>query len=142
MARQHPHRTAAAPALTQVVAALRRRGMVVLISDLLLEREVTLKALKFLKHRGHEVLVLHLADPAELDLGTGDETRFRDPETGKTVTLAPTEWSAAYRDTVQGVVRAWGSSCRAARIHYAMLTTDLPFGTALGRAPSRRPSTG
>lgn len=126
--------TAAEPALQQVVGALRRRGMVVFISDLLLDRELAMKALRFLRHRGHEVLVLHIADPAELALTRGDETRFRDPETGKAVTLSPSEWGDAYQRTVQGVVRAWGMSCRAAGMRYAVVPTDLPFGTALGRA--------
>ena len=131
-------RTAAEPALRQVVGALRRRGMVVFLSDLLLDRTATLKALKFLHHRGHDVLVVHIADPAELELGSGDETRFRDPETGQTVTLAPTEWAGAYRETVDGVIRAWGSACRGAGMRYALVTTDQPFGTALGRALGAR----
>lgn len=126
--------TAAEPALQQVVGALRRRGMVVFISDLLLDRELAMKALRFLRHRGHEVLVLHVADPAELALTRGDETRFRDPESGKLVTLSPSEWGDAYERTVQGVVRAWGMSCRAAGMRYALVSTDLSFGTALGRA--------
>jgi len=130
--------TAAEPALRQVVAALPRRGVVVFVSDLLLDRALTLKALKFLRHRGHEVLVLHLADPAELELGGGEETRFRDPETGQAVTLAPADWASAYKDTVDGVIRAWGSACRAARIHYTLIPTDLPFGAALSRALERR----
>ncbi|MGH7524203.1 MAG: VWA domain-containing protein [Gemmatimonadales bacterium] len=126
--------TAAEPALRQVVSALRARGLVVFISDLLLDRALTLKALKYLRHRGHHVLVLHVADPAELELDQGDETRFRDPESESVVTLAPTEWADAYRRTVQGVVRAWGEACRAAGIRYALLPTDVPFGVALGRA--------
>jgi uncharacterized protein (DUF58 family) len=126
--------TAAEPALRQVVAALRARGMVIFISDLLLDRALALKALKYLRHRGHQVLVLHVADPAELELARGDETRFRDPESQRVVTLAPTEWADAYRHTVQGVVRAWGEACRAAGMHYALMPTDVPFGTALGRA--------
>lgn len=126
--------TAAEPALRQVVGALRRRGMIVFISDLLLDRALTLKALKFLRHRGHEVLVLHIADPAELALAPGDETRFRDPESDASVTLAPTEWAAAYQATVDGVVRGWGMACRAAGMHYALVPTDLSFGAALGRA--------
>jgi len=126
--------TAAEPALRQVVAALGSRGMVIFISDLLLDRELTLKALKFLRHRGHQVLVLHIADPAELALTRGEETRFRDPETSQTVTLSPNEWGNAYDETVRGVVRAWGEACRAAGMHYALIPTDLPFGTALGRA--------
>ena len=126
--------TAAEPALRQVVGMLRRRGMVVLISDLLLDRALALSALKFLRHRGHQVLVLHIADPAELDLARGDEARFRDPETGKAVTLAPREWADAYRETVDGVVRDWTAACRGAGIRYALVPTDLPFGSALARA--------
>ena len=129
--------TAAEPALRQVVAALRSRGMVIFISDLLLDRALALKALKFLRHRGHQVLVLHIADPAELELARGDETRFRDPESQHVVTLAPSEWGDAYRETVQGVVRAWGEACRASGMRYALVPTDLPFGAALGQALDR-----
>ena len=131
---QSPAKAQASPALRQVVAALRRRGMIVFISALLLDRSLTLKALKFLRHRGHEVLVLHIADPAELTLAPGEETRFRDPESDTTVTLAPTEWAAAYQATVAGVVRAWGTACRSAGMHYALVPTGLSFGAALGRA--------
>jgi uncharacterized protein (DUF58 family) len=127
-------RTAAEPALRQVVGTLRRRGLVVFISDLLLDPELTLKALKFLRHRGHEVLVLHLADPAELELARGEESRFRDPESSLAVTLSPVEWAGAYRRAVESAVRQWGVACAAAGIRYALVPTDLPFGTALGRA--------
>ena len=70
------------------------------------------------------------------DLARGDETRFRDPESGKAVTLAPSDWGDAYRETVRGVVRAWGTACRAAGVRYALVPTDLPFGPALQRALS------
>ncbi len=126
--------TAAEPALRQVVNTLRARGMVVFVSDLLLDRELTVKALRYLRHRGHQVLVLHIADPAELELVPGDERRYRDPESGDTVTLSPAAWADAYRTTVRGVVHAWGAACRAAGVGYALIPTDLPFGTALGRA--------
>ena len=126
--------TAAEPALRQVVGALRRRGLVVFISDLLLDRDAAITALRFLRHRGHQVIVLHIADPAELELRRGDETRFRDPESETTVTLAPSEWADAYRVTVRGVVRRWGEACRASGIRYRLLATDVPFGTALARA--------
>jgi uncharacterized protein (DUF58 family) len=71
--------TAAEPALRRVVNQLRRRGLVVFVSDLLLDRDLALKALRFLRHRGHQVLVLHLMDPAEVALGGPAEARFEDP---------------------------------------------------------------
>ncbi len=62
--------TAAAPALQGVVERLRRRGLVVFVSDLLLDQAPALHALKFLRHRGHSVLVLHVLEPAELGSST------------------------------------------------------------------------
>jgi len=129
--------TAAEPALRRVVGLLRRRGLVVFISDLLLERELALRALKFLRHRGHQVMVLHLMDPAELELGGPAEARFEDPETRDGVILRPRDWADAYRATVSGVVRAWHRDCRTSGIHYHHITTDTPFGLALRRVIAR-----
>jgi uncharacterized protein (DUF58 family) len=125
--------TAAEPALRRVVDLLRRRGLVIFVSDLLLERELALRALKFLRHRGHQVLVLHVMDPAELTLAGPAEARFEDPETRLSVTLRPKDWAEAYRETVAGVVSAWRRSCRGSGIQYHHLTTDTPFGLALRR---------
>jgi uncharacterized protein (DUF58 family) len=129
--------TAAEPALRQVVDLLRRRGLVVFISDLLLERELAMRALKFLRHRGHQVLVLHIMDPAELELVGPAEARFEDPETRTAVVLRPKDWARAYRETVEGVVAAWRRACRTSGIHYHHLTTDTPFGLALRRITAR-----
>jgi uncharacterized protein (DUF58 family) len=129
--------TAAEPALRRVVDLLRRRGLVVFISDLLLDRELALKALKFLRYRGHQVLVLHLMDPGEIELGGPAEARFEDPETRDAVVLRPKDWARAYRETVDGVVSAWHRACRTSGIHYHRITTDTPFGLALRRVVAR-----
>jgi len=129
--------TAAEPALRRVVDLLRRRGLVVFVSDLLLDRELTLRALKFLRHRGHQVLVIHVMDPSEYELSGPAEARFEDPETGLGVTLRPKDWAAAYRATVAGVVSAWHRACRSSGMQYHQVTTDTPFGLALRRIVSR-----
>lgn len=129
--------TAAEPALRRVVGLLRRRGLVIFVSDLLLERDLAMRALKFLRHRGHQVMVLHLMDPAELELGGPAEARFEDPETRDGVVLRPKDWAQAYRETVTGVVGAWRRACRTSGIHYHHITTDTPFGLALRRVIAR-----
>lgn len=123
--------TAAAPALRRVVGLLRRRGLVVFISDLLLDQELALRALKFLRHRGHQVIVLHVMDPFELELSGPAEARFEDPETHQAVTLRPKDWADAYRSTVRNVVADWHRRCRSNGIQYHRITTDQPFGLAL-----------
>lgn len=123
--------TAAEPALRQVLRQLRRRGLVVFVSDLLVDQDLVLKALRFLRHRGHQVLVLHVMDPAERSLTGAAETRFEDPETGETLVLRPQDWAGVYRKTVEGVVAGWRLACRSRGISYELITTDTPFGTAL-----------
>jgi uncharacterized protein (DUF58 family) len=126
--------TAAEPALRRVMGQLRRRGLVVFVSDLLLDRELALKALRFLRHRGHQVLVLHVMDPAEIALSGPAEARFEDPETGEAVTLRPADWAGVYTRTVEGVVLDWRVACRRHGIAYERVTTDTPFGVALRQA--------
>ncbi len=125
------HGTAAGPALRRVIDLLRRRGLVVFVSDLLLERELALKALKFLRHRGHQVMVLHVMDPGELTLDGPAEARFRDPETDASITLRPRDWAEMYRKTVSEAVVEWQVSCRSNGIAYHRITSDTPFGLAL-----------
>jgi uncharacterized protein (DUF58 family) len=132
--------TAAEPALRRVVSQLRRRGLVIFVSDLLLDHTLALKALRFLRHRGHQVLVLHIMDPGELSLGGPAEARFEDPESRTAVVLRPKDWAGAYRDTVQAVISHWRLACRRHGIAYHRVTTDSPYGIVLREAltpPSR-----
>jgi uncharacterized protein (DUF58 family) len=128
--------TAAEPALRRVVQQLRRRGLVVFVSDLLLDSTLALKALRFLRHRGHQVLVLHIMDPGEVTLTGPVEARFEDPESRAAVVLRPRDWAAAYRKTVQSVVVEWRLACRRHGIAYHRVTTDTPFGIVLREALS------
>lgn len=130
--------TAAEPALLRVTDLLRRRGLVVFVSDLLLDKNLALLALQYLRHRGHEVLVFHIMDPAELNLEGPPEARFEDPETGSGVVARPRELRAAYADTVQRTIAEWRLACRRGGMAYHHVLTDTPFGYVLRRATARR----
>jgi hypothetical protein len=112
--------------------------MVVFISDLLLDRELAMKALQFLRHRGHQVIVFHIMDPSEITLEGPPEARFEDPETGGGVIARPRELRAAYADTVQRTIAEWRLNCRRGGIAYHHVLTDSPFGYVLRRATARR----
>jgi uncharacterized protein (DUF58 family) len=124
-------RTAAQAALVHVTSLLARRGLVVLISDLLFDRELALTALRYLRHRGHHVIVLHLMDPAEAELSGPPEVRFRDPESAASVVVRPRELARAYGQAVGREIAAWRSACRRHGIAYHHILTDMPFGVAL-----------
>jgi uncharacterized protein (DUF58 family) len=123
--------TAAHAALQRLTALLARRGLVVLLSDLLFDRELALAALRYLRHRGHQVIVFHLMDPAEVELTGPPEVRFTDPESPASVVVRPRELARAYAETVQREVAAWRTACRRHGIAYHHVQTDLPFGMAL-----------
>ena len=123
--------TVAHDALRRVTSLLARRGLVVLLSDLLFERELALTALRYLRHRGHQVVVLHLMDPAELDLAGPPEVRYRDLESAGSVVVRPRELARAYGETVRREIAAWRSACRRHSIAYHHVTTDQPFGVTL-----------
>jgi uncharacterized protein (DUF58 family) len=125
--------TAAEAALQAVTARLSRRGLVVLLSDLLFDRSLALTALRYLRHRGHQVLVVHLMDPAERELGGPPEVRFHDPESGASLLVRPRELAGAYGRTVAHEITAWRTACRRHGIAYHHVPTDLPFGVVLRR---------
>jgi len=123
--------TAAEPALRHLTGLLTRRGLVILISDLLLDRALTLTALRYLRHRGHQVIVAHVLDPAERTLGGPAEVRYRDPESGDSVVVRPRELARTYAETVDREIAAWRTTCRRHGVAYHPVPTDLPFGLAL-----------
>src|SRR3989449_1381384 len=123
--------TAAEGALRHVASLLARRGLVVLISDLLFDRDLALTALRYLRHRGHQVIVFHLMDRSEMELAGPPEVRFRDPESAASVVVRPRELAGAYAATVQREIAAWRSASRRLGIAYHHVRTDMPFGLTL-----------
>src|SRR6266704_2956780 len=123
--------TAAETALRQLAGLLARRGLVILVSDLLLDRGLALTALRYLRHRGHQVIVLHVMDPAELELAGPPEVRFRDPESAASVVVRPRELAGAYAATVRREIAGWRAACRRHGVAYHHIRTDMPFGMAL-----------
>src|SRR2546422_998630 len=92
---------------------------------------LALTALRYLRHRGHQVIVLHVMDPAELDLAGPPEVRFRDPESAASVVVRPRELAGAYAATVRREIAGWRTACRRHGVAYHHIRTDMPFGMAL-----------
>lgn len=124
-------RTEARSALKQAALRLRRRGLVILLSDLLVDPETTKNALRFLKHRGHEVLVFHLLDPGERELPPASEARFYDPETGEELQVSVADIRVDYREAVREALAEWERSLKPHGIDYVVLDTDQPLSGAL-----------
>jgi len=130
--------TDAGGAVREVALRMRRRGLVVLISDLLVDPGETLRALRFLRHRGHEVLVFHLMDPGERDLPQAGDAVFFDPEDETELRTDSSALRPEYRRAVEEAVRSWRLECRRMGADYHLFTTDTPLGPVLGEYLEKR----
>jgi len=126
--------TRMAPAFHDLAERVSRRGLVLVLSDLLDDPDEVIKGLKYFRYRGHEVVVFHVLDPREQDLAFRRETRFydlEDPE--QTLTTQPWHVQHEYRELMADLIRTYRTHCADARIDYVLLDTTTPFDVALSR---------
>lgn len=107
------------------------RGLIIVLSDLLTDADECRDALARLRHRGHDVIVMHILDAAELTFDFDSEVRLEEPETGQVLTVRAESVRTAYLD----LITRWRVELRerllAQRIDYLPLDTSMPFDRAL-----------
>jgi uncharacterized protein (DUF58 family) len=130
--------SSAPDALQQAARLINRRGLIVLISDLLMDMPEVEGAMRGLRAAGHDVTVLHVMDPAERELPSSGEALFIDPETDLSVPATVADVRVAYRNTVEEVIGEWRSMFGSLGIGYEVVSTDAPFGVPLRRAFAAR----
>jgi len=124
-------KTDASVAFHELADRIKRRGLVVVISDLLDDPEKMLLGLKHFRHRRHEVIVFHVLDPFERNFAYKSEARFKDMETGKELLTDPWQIRAAYMERLGDYLEWISKSCRDSHIDYHLLDTSVPFDRAL-----------
>jgi uncharacterized protein (DUF58 family) len=118
--------------LEEVAGQIKRRGLVVLVSDLLDEPEQILKSLRLFRFKGNDVIVFHLLDPAELDLPFEGNTLFEDLEAADLRVVAdPRAIRKTYRQVVDEFVGALRKQCHDSAIDYQLISTATPLDRAL-----------
>lgn len=125
-------------ALGQAARLVDRRGLVVLVSDLLMELDDVVPAIRGLRAAGHNVVVLHVMDPAERDFTLGGEALYVDPESQLEVPAAAADVRGAYRETIAEVEAEWRAALAGLGAGYEVVTTDSPFAVPLRRAFAAR----
>jgi uncharacterized protein (DUF58 family) len=122
---------------------LRRRGLLVIVSDLLTDLDAFYDGLNRLRFLGHEVLVLQLLDRDELELPFDGPTIFHDIEGDEQVFAEPWGFRNAYRRAMQEFVDGVGRECGARGYDHVLFFTDEPLGPSLSRfLHARQESTG
>lgn len=123
--------TGTARALHRLAERLTRRGLVVIISDLFDDPDDILKALRHFRHNNHDVLVMHVLDPREVDFKFSSSAVFKDMETGEEITTQPVQLQRSYSTAVEAFCQEIKRGCFAQNVDYVRITTDTPFDVAL-----------
>lgn len=124
-------KTDASVAFHELAERVKRRGLIIVISDLLDDPEKVLLGLKHFRHRQHEVIVFHILDPYERNFAYKSEARFRDMETGKELLTDPWQIRGDYISRLDEYLGWISKSCRDSHIDYHLLDTSVPFDRAL-----------
>lgn len=117
--------------LILVAERLRRRGIVVVISDLYDEPSNVMDGLRHLAFRGNDVIVFQLLDPAELQFDFPDAARFVDLETRGEMHVIPDYIRQEYRKVLSKQIAEYEKECRKDRMDFMMIDTSQPLDAAL-----------
>ena len=134
--------TSIAPLLHSAAEKIKKRGLIILISDLLDDPASVINALKHFRHRRHEVIVFQVLDPQELEFGFNCQTKFVDLENRDTLLTEPGQVKLAYRQAINNFIEDYKIQCRANNIDHVLLTTDRPLDLALTEYLNKRARVG
>jgi uncharacterized protein (DUF58 family) len=129
---------ALAPPLRKAAEACHRRAIMVLLSDLYEEPRAVLDAIALLSHRGSDLIVFHLLDPAELTFPFEQPANYEDLESGERIPVVPDQVRDRYRRLVAEHIERLGGLLGENRIDYALFDTSKPLDHALFDFLSRR----
>lgn len=141
-----------AASLEEVAASIRKRGLIILVSDLLAPADTLRTRLGYLRSRGHDVIVLRVLDPAEVSFSFETPAMFRDVESGREIYIDPNTARASYLRKFAEHKAQVEKACADLGIDHDLVTTDRPLDVVLfdliksrmrrGRPTGRRDSRG
>jgi len=117
---------------------LRRRGLIIVLSDLFDGQDAVKRAIRHFRHRRQEVLVFHLLDHAELTFPFDVLSDFRDLETGARLQVDPRAIRSEYLEQMQAFVDTYRRDCAEAKIDYLAVDTSTPYDRLLLEYLSKR----
>jgi len=124
--------------LRALTERIHRRGLIVLLSDLMDDPESVLTALRYFRHKKHEVVVFHILDPKEVRFDFDREARFEDMEVGNRITAQPWRIQGEYVREIERWRARYRTVCRENRIDYNFVETTTPYDAALFSFLSKR----
>ena len=120
-----------AKSLIQIAAMLRHRSLVMIFSDLLAEPEPVIRALRRLRHGGHDVILFHILDEAEINFPFDGMVEFEDPETDERLEVDASGFRRDYLEEINRFRDEYRRECFQTGIDYVGLDTSMQFDKAL-----------
>jgi uncharacterized protein (DUF58 family) len=117
--------------LRRIADIITRRGLLVLISDLLAPIDELESHLAYLQASGHDMIVFHVLDPAELNFPFETPSLFRDIENNRNFYVDPAEAKEKYQSRLNQHIQTIQSTCQSLGIDYRLMATDRPLEWAL-----------
>lgn len=124
-------RTGMSAALDKLAERVKRRGLVIIFSDLFDDTESVSNALKHFRHKNHEVIVFHILDPRELDFNFKSGSTFVDLETDEKILTQPQQLKKAYAEKIDEYINSLKEICYKQNVDYHLTKTNEPFDKAL-----------
>ncbi|MEO8666672.1 MAG: DUF58 domain-containing protein [Ignavibacteria bacterium] len=123
--------TGTAKCLNEIADKVKRRGMVIIFSDLFDEQNEVINALKHFRYDKNEVILFQILDPVELTFLEGNPVTLKDMETNEEMYSQPFAMQKAYQESIQEFIEKYKAECRKNNIDYVTLSTSTPYDIAL-----------
>ncbi|MDA1054281.1 MAG: DUF58 domain-containing protein [Planctomycetota bacterium] len=124
--------------LHEAAERTKRRGLIILISDLIDNEEKVANGLQHFRHNNHEVIVFHTMDDAELTFPYDRLTRFKDMEGAGRVVANPKSLRRRYLERIKSFIDQVKNDCFERKISYNLANTTLPYDRFLAAYLDKR----
>lgn len=110
---------------------IKKRGLIIILSDLFDDPDAILTALKHFRHKKHEIIVFHILDPMETQFSFNDDTVFIDMETQEKIQTYPKHIKEDYQEQIKKFLEKYKKECFQHKIDYFPVNTDKSFDETL-----------
>ena len=111
--------------------SIKKRGLIIIISDFLDDLDDIASGIKHYRYKGHEVILFHILDDAEINLTFSERTKFIDLETQETITTEPWHIQKDYKKKIEEFCNDLRTHCRINKVDYVLLPTSKPIELGL-----------
>ncbi|MCJ7554921.1 MAG: DUF58 domain-containing protein [Ignavibacteriaceae bacterium] len=124
-------KTNTSSSLGEIAEKIKRRGLVIIISDFFDDVDTVIKSLKKFSYKKNEVIVFQILDPLERSFAFGRDAIFKDMETLEEMTTQPYQIQKAYKEAMEEFTNRIKRECLNSNFDYNLIDTATPFDTAL-----------